>query len=209
MVSKKTDNKVHQLIKDYISEIEADDFETIYTDAEDSEGDWDIISGFTRTLLRAQIDPLGPNSNLSFVPKSYLERSVEIFSIEIPSRIQFIGKNAFCSSNLKQVEFEDNSSCTTLGFNSFAETHLESIYIPDSVKSIHTSAFSGCWKLSKVSLPSSIQQIQYAAFEECPRLTQIEYRGTMSEFENVDTSCFRENRHSVKKVICTDGVIDL
>ncbi len=47
---------------------------------------------------------------------------------------------------------------------------VTSVVIPDTVKTIHTTAFAGCTKLTKVVIPSSVTEIGPSSFNRCPSL---------------------------------------
>ena len=47
------------------------------------------------------------------------------------------------------------------------------VVIPDSVTSIGTCAFQGCWSLTSITIPDSVASIGDRAFENCSSLTSI------------------------------------
>ena len=55
----------------------------------------------------------------------------------------------------------------------FPNTSVTSLVIPSSVKSIGSSAFSGCRSLTSITIPNSVTSIGYAAFSSCSGLTSI------------------------------------
>lgn len=78
--------------------------------------------------------------------------------------------------NLKDVNVIIPSSykgkeVTTIG--SFYHSNLESIVLPDTIKSIDSSAFSNCTSLKSINLPNSIEYIGNNAFVLCRSLTNI------------------------------------
>ena len=62
---------------------------------------------------------------------------------------------------------------TKISDAAFMSKHIESVAIPESVKSIGKWAFMNCHNLSNVTLPSSITQINACTFEDCPGITRI------------------------------------
>lgn len=63
---------------------------------------------------------------------------------------------------------------TAIAASAFKDcTQLESIIIPESVKTIHAEAFSGCTALTSVTIPDSVTQIRDSAFSACTGLTDI------------------------------------
>ena len=61
----------------------------------------------------------------------------------LPKSVIEIGANAFISSELKEIAFEEGSQLTSIGSSAFQYTGITSITIPSSVTSIGENAFSG------------------------------------------------------------------
>lgn len=70
---------------------------------------------------------------------------------------------------------------------------LESVYIPETVKSIGGNAFKGCSKLSSVSIEGEgLETIGNQAFMECSSLTEITIpRSVTAIYQNVFSGCIR------------------
>ena len=88
------------------------------------------IGGLTNILIQAGIDPL---LNMTEIPAFFLYKQKDIKEFNIPQGI------------------------TTIGPDVFAHTDLENITIPNSVREIGTSAFSGCKNLKTVELPTGVE----------------------------------------------------
>lgn len=69
--------------------------------------------------------------------------------------------------------------------NSFELGHIESVVIPDSVKSIGVVAFRGA-HITTVTIPSSVSRIWHSAFKECELLTTINVPWSSSDARNAD-----------------------
>lgn len=67
-------------------------------------------------------------------------------------------------------------------------THLTSVTIPASVKSIDDCAFGDCFLLTSVTIPANVRSISGSAFYNCLSLTSvtIDFTGTKSQWESVD-----------------------
>ena len=146
----------------------------------------EYVGQFTQIMLFAEIDP---TYKLQQIPDYYLFSS-DIESYNIYDQVTSIGSRSFRKCN-----------------------NLKFIYIPDSVTKIGSVAFEHCENLSFVSLPNQIKDFGKALFWNCPKLESIEYRGTMNEAkEQINTYKLSKNftfGGQVKKLICTDGVIEL
>jgi len=130
-------------------------------------------------------------------------------SISIPKGVTLIGENAFsgCTSltsvnlpdTLNEIHAEAFKNCKSLtgirlpdgcinyGYSVFSGcTGLTSISIPDGTVRINTNEFSGCVNLKTISLPKSIKYLSDASLSGCNSLTDIYYKGTASDWSNVN-----------------------
>ena len=64
----------------------------------------------------------------------------------------------------------DGYPVTRIDDNTFRDSNMVSVVIPESVTDIGWFAFSGCTSLVSVTLPSTLSFIGYGAFEGCPDL---------------------------------------
>ena len=73
--------------------------------------------------------------------------------------MKFIGSKAFeDAEKLKKIEFPTNSKLIKIGKNAFANTLIESIYIPYDVKEIEYGAFNGCQKLKLIKVSKIMKE---------------------------------------------------
>lgn len=96
----------------------------------------------------------------------------------IPDYINAIGERAFSVivPYLDSYQFHDNEDLT-------------SVTIPNSVRSIGSTAFHGCIGLTSVTIPNSVTEIGWYAFSNCSGLTSITIPNSVTEingytFEN-------------------------
>lgn len=102
------------------------------------------------------------------------------------------------------------NSVTKIGDYSFAGcTCLTSVTIPDSVISIGSYAFSSCSSLESIKLPDSVTRISEGAFYDCKILKSVNFNGTIAEWREIGLSQDAFIATSVRKVICSDGIIDI
>ena len=74
----------------------------------------------------------------------------------------------------ESVEHEGTTySVTSIGERAFWACSLTSVTIPNSVESIGSYAFSGCFGLTSVTIPNSVTSIGESAFNGCSGLTSV------------------------------------
>ena len=87
---------------------------------------------------------------------------------------------------------------------------MENITIPNSVKSIDTGAFAGCYKLKEIKIPDSVKSIGNGVFLNCINLSQVNIPNGIKKIpgynyaqgyadETVAVGCFH-NCRSIKKI---------
>lgn len=77
--------------------------------------------------------------------------------------------------------------------------NLESIIIPQSVKSIGTLSFGGCVKLTTIELPDNLEKLEWGAFKNCEKLESITVPGGIGI---VERETFRGCKNLKSAVIC-------
>ena len=96
-------------------------------------------------------------SDYAFLRWSSLE------TINLPSSIQSIGREAFAKTNIRNFIWPEN--ITEIPSHTFWECeNLENIELPDTITSIGNGAFSHCTNLRSIDLPNSLTQIDEYAF---------------------------------------------
>ena len=105
-------------------------------------------------------------------------------SIEIPTSVTHIGEFAFdkCKSLTKIVI---PNSVEVIDGYAFYLSGLESITLPDSLKSIGSSAFVGCCEsLTSLTIPAKLEKLAINAFDDCHNLTKITVDKNNKYFSN-------------------------
>ena len=93
-------------------------------------------------------------------------------------------------------------SVTKIGEYAFQGSAVTSVYMPESITSIGTSAFSGCQNLESVALPESLTTLGYSAFLNCKLLKTIKIP---SGVRAIPSSCF-DGCSSLESVTIPEGV---
>ena len=106
----------------------------------------------------------------------------------------FYGDGCDFSGELKipsEVEFESKKyKVTRIGGGAFGICgNLQSVVIPNSVKTIGTEAFAYCKNLQSVVIPNSVVSIGEMAFRECPNLQSVVIPNSV---KSIGADAFRE-----------------
>lgn len=76
----------------------------------------------------------------------------------------------------------EGAKVTVIGEWAFIEqTHIESVVIPNTVKTISLAAFYGCINLASVRLSDNLYSIESQAFRECHKLSEINLPSSLTE----------------------------
>ncbi|MCR5253177.1 MAG: leucine-rich repeat domain-containing protein [Treponema sp.] len=107
--------------------------------------------------------------------KFVFKNSVE----KIPSN--FLYSDNYQLSNVTQIEFEENSSCTSIGDSAFYRSALSEVNLPDSVENIGSSAFEYSENIESIKIGENIKTIGQFAFYYCDNLKTVEYSAKSAE----------------------------
>lgn len=123
-----------------------------------------------------QIDPR--RKDLPMAP--WEPYSEEIRVVSIGEGVTRITDNAFAQCfGLTDIYLP--STLEYIGFQSFLDTGLDEIVIPDSVTEIHSFAFNYCRNLRTVKLPAGLERLEGGTFNVNPMLERV-YVGNCTEF---------------------------
>lgn len=84
-------------------------------------------------------------------------------TVDIPSHIKTIGKQAFAMSDASAYTLHEG--LVTIGIGAFSYNDITAITIPNSVKEISYMAFSYCTSLRSVTIGTGVTHIGHGAFE--------------------------------------------
>ena len=91
---------------------------------------------------------------------------------------------------LKNVYFNVDSSCLSIGNSAFENTSLEEIVIPDSVKTLDYGCFAYCEYMKKITIGKNVTEIWHNAFYNCAKLKEIYIPDSV---KLLGDQCFRMN----------------
>lgn len=103
----------------------------------------------------------------------------------VPNNVKGINQHAFAYSRLKKVNLPDGLSFIDAW--SFWNSDIESIIVPNSVKSIAFVAFGACQNLKTVQLPATLEKLDYESFSGCTNLRTVYSLATTPPAATYDT----------------------
>ena len=129
---------------------------------------------------------------LSSIEENAFYSCTSLVSITLPSSLTSIGIEAFCSSGLEDVKFEENSSMEELGARSFYGcTYLSSFEFPGNLLTVGAFAFHGCGFL-EITLPDSIVNLSANCFSSNSKLVNFTIKKN-SSLQRIDGCVFEDD----------------
>lgn len=115
---------------------------------------------------------LNIGSNVVSIPKSFLA-----YAVVTTSGSTHYYNYSSSNANLKSVNFVANGNLETIGDHAFfGNLNIKSLNLPNKLKVIDSSAFSGCG-LNSITIPASVNKINSYAFYNCVNLDTIIFSG--------------------------------
>ena len=121
-----------------------------------------------------------------------LKGNSELTTYTVRKGTRVICDEAFKYCNLESITLPQGVK--SIGNGAFSSCKaLTSITLPQGVKSIGDCTFSNCKALTSITLPQGIKSIEYWAFYECFALTSIRIpKGTLAHFQRILPSYLHE-----------------
>ncbi len=152
-----------------------------------------------------------PNSVTSIESEAFYN-CTGLLSVAIPNSVTSIEWSAF-SGCTKLNSFDvatdhtkfsvidgvlfDKAKTTILKFPIGSSS--KSYVIPNTVKTISNSAFSGCTGLTSVTIPNSVTDIESYAFSGCTKLTSFDVAADHTKFSVIDGVLFNKAKTTILK----------
>lgn len=181
--------------RDLIDENTKESWEEIY---EKLNYELEIVrSEFTETLINSNINPV---SILKYIPPNYLENS-NIRNYTIPKGTKTICKNAFNSSKIESIVIPDSVKSIENGAFAYCSelTHIE---LGPNINNIGAYAFKECSSLSSIKIPEKIVFIRFGSFQKCDSLKNITIENGA---QIIETFAFAECKN-LEKIVIPDSV---
>ena len=110
--------------------------------------------------------------------------------------------------NIESINIPDNIK--SIGVQAFLNcSSLTHVTIGDSVTSIGKYAFKGCSKLTSITIPDSVTGIGYGTFSGCTSLKTLNYNGTKSQWNAADLHSIWKDDSLLETIHCIDGDIEI
>lgn len=153
--------------------------------------------------LETVVLPLG----ITRIPDNMFFWCGSLNNVVIPAQTTEICGSAFSGCRaLTNITFMGNA-VESIGDYAFETTALTSIELPDGVKSIGYSAFSGCNSLESIVLPATIESIGMRVVRFCNNLKTIYYKGSEAQWQA--TGCTDEDILPLIRYNCIDVFADV
>lgn len=123
------------------------------------------------------VDPANPNYDSRDNCNALIEKESNTLirgslSTTIPSSVTHIGKNAFDALvGLESITIPEGVK--SIGIWAFSKSGLVEITLPNSLEEIGYLAFNQCTNLAKIVIPDRVKKLGEGAFQHCYNLTSI------------------------------------
>ena len=155
----------------------------IYLSGHESDGQLTYLDISDATIVEGGGEYYSGYYTESYIVGTYMFSYTKLTNIMIPKNTIEIRPCAFMEVPLQTI-FIPNS-VTSIGSTAFHTcTSLTSIEIPDLVQTINSFCFWGCSSLTSVTISGSVTSIRGSAFENCTSLTTIELPNSITSIDN-------------------------
>ncbi len=152
-----------------------------------------------------------PNFASSFIVDGILYRTISDDAVEVSVKDKryhyashiIIPENVTYNDSVYQVTAIGNDAFNAMRWT--VETKIESITLPNTIKSIGERAFAGCEKLASFTIPSSVTAIGIDAFENCTALTSIIIPASVTSIGSVSAPNIFEGCSSLSSIFVEEG----
>ena len=88
------------------------------------------------------------------------------------------------SGELHIPEEIDGKRVTSIGYEAFASSNIEVVYLPDTVKNIYGYAFFGCENLREVYMSDNVTYMGTSVFDFCKNLEYVKLSEKLTYIDN-------------------------
>ena len=196
-------HEIKKIIESYIRLIDDNEFDEFFQILQERY----VTSTINEVAIALEQAGIRAIPHMTYIPEGYYMLNFTIADFTTPANIKVVGFKAFYGSDIETVHITSN--VTDIIDSAFEACDLlETVVIDDNVKYIGDSCFYGCESLTSVTMPRSVTTLGIHVFGECPKLIDITYTGTMNEWHKIKHADNILSQSDVKKIRCTDGVIE-
>ncbi len=170
-------------------------------------GTYTTLDNGNLLMKGTEVVAFAPKNNIDYttMPSTVTSIGDKVFydafmnnSILIPSSVESIGYQAFYRSSFNIIEFEAQSSLTSIEREAFVQSNMAEITLPDSLETIGQSAFSGS-ELNQVTLGGeSLIYLDSYVFYNCGSLKHVNL--TTTALNGIGPEAF-SNCISLEKIV--------
>ena len=148
--------------------------ETVYFNAKNCECDDLDTASITLFYGCTNLQTMTFGEGVEIIPYSIGSQLASLTTVNIPSTVKYIRIRAFYNcTGLQTINFAPNCVCEYFATQSFKNTAITSIHIPENLKAIYHNSFEDCKYLSSITIPASVESINSNAFLGCVALNSI------------------------------------
>ncbi|MCQ2078548.1 MAG: leucine-rich repeat domain-containing protein, partial [archaeon] len=173
---------------------------------------------------RTDVTSLVISEGVTHVGDGNFLRCTNLSSVELPSTLTSIGRDAFAHTAIQGVDLASLANLRTIGSEAFLGSSLTSVTIPATVTSVGNMAFADCSSLQSVTVRNSaiveeefwkdtalttvdlegVRTIDMWAFRDCSALRGIDLPSTLTYIEG---QAFEDSGLTGTFMVDVDGVM--
>ena len=143
-------------------------------------------------------------SGMTKIPEYALAYCTSVTAIEIPEGVTEIGESAFWKTGIETLELPNTLKSIGSSIMENCDS-LKEITIPDQMTEIASQAFYGCDSLETVKFPNNLNIIRSGAFGECNLLETVKFPDTL---KSIESDAFR-NCNNLKELVLPENLMEL
>lgn len=129
---------------------------------------------------------------ITYIDKEAFKDNQILTKIQIPKNINVISYSAFENSNLNSIEFEKNSKLNSIYSNTFKNTRIKSIDLPDNIYRIESNVFQNT-QIETFYFPPNISWIGNNLFEDCAQLKDVSFKSFDTKIKYMGYNLFKNS----------------
>ncbi|MBR4062468.1 MAG: leucine-rich repeat domain-containing protein, partial [Clostridia bacterium] len=159
---------------------------------------WDAFANCT------SLESVKLGDNVTEIGSRVFSGCSSLVDITLPGRVDSFGEEIFAGCPIESIVIPDGVK--TLHGGMFANCRkLKSVTLPDGIETIVGFAFAYCSSLEKITLPRSVTKIQGEVFADCSNLTEFTFKGTKAEWNAIEKQDGWNDGCPFTVIHCSDG----